>query len=151
MTSVTVTVAATRERVYAVLTDGWAYAGWVVGATHVRDVDPGWPAVGTRIHHSVGLWPLVVNDTTEVRAVEPGRRLELRARAWPMGSAHVLIELSDDGPDRTTVRMEEHAESGPARLLPRAVQAALLIPRNRESLTRLSHLATGRAEDPVQR
>ena len=33
-------------QVYAVLADGWLYPLWVVGATHMRQVDAHWPAVG---------------------------------------------------------------------------------------------------------
>ncbi len=65
------TIATTPERVFAVLADGWFYAGWVVGASHIRQVDDDWPAVGTRIHHSIGAWPVQVKDVSIVRAVEP--------------------------------------------------------------------------------
>ena len=48
------------EQVFAVLQDGWTYPGWVVGATRMREVDEGWPAPGTKLHHSFGVWPLVI-------------------------------------------------------------------------------------------
>ena len=57
------------------LADGWSYATWVVGAARVRDVDPGWPATGSRVHHSVGLWPLLIQDFTLVECSEPPREL----------------------------------------------------------------------------
>lgn len=151
MIAVSATLPASPAAVFGVLADGWSYAGWVVGATHVRDVDEGWPAVGTRIHHSVGSWPFVIDDVTSVTAVEPGRLLELDARLSPIGAARVRFELSgsDDTAHHTaghtTVRMSELVASGPARLLPRAAQALVLIPRNRESLSRLGHLAAGRS------
>ncbi|WP_181779730.1 SRPBCC family protein [Pseudonocardia pini] len=50
-------IPASPERVFAVLSDGWSYPLWVVGVTHMRAVDQGYPAVGTRLHHSVGTWP----------------------------------------------------------------------------------------------
>ena len=59
---------ATPDVVFDVLADGWVYAAWVVGASRVRSVDAGWPREGTRIHHSVGAWPLLVHDTTHVTA-----------------------------------------------------------------------------------
>jgi uncharacterized protein YndB with AHSA1/START domain len=149
MVEVEITIRVPRERVFSVLADGWSYAGWVVGATHIRGVDEGWPAVGTRIHHSVGPWPLVVEDVTAVREVDPPRMVELDARLWPFGAATVRLELEEDGPAVTRVRMAEQVRRGPARVLPHAVQATLLVPRNRESLRRLAHLATGRY--PVQR
>jgi uncharacterized protein YndB with AHSA1/START domain len=131
------------ERVWEVLADGWTYPLWVVGATHMRDVDDGWPAVGSRLHHSVGSWPVLLEDTTSVVAADPGRRIELTARAWPFGTARVVIELAPHA-DGTLVTMGEQAESGPARLLPSAVQGALLRPRNREALARLEALACNR-------
>jgi uncharacterized protein YndB with AHSA1/START domain len=143
--TVTATLPAARDAVFDVLADGWSYAGWVVGATHVRDVDPGWPAAGTRIHHSVGPWPLTVHDVTEVTAARRPELLELDARLWPFGAARVRLELTEVSAGRTGVRMSELVERGPGRLLPRAAQALVLIPRNRESLGRLGHLAAGQA------
>jgi uncharacterized protein YndB with AHSA1/START domain len=136
-------VATPAERVWAVLADGWLYPLWVVGATHMRKVDPGWPAVGARLHHSVGAWPLMIQDTTEVLAVEPGRLLVLCAHASPIGAAHIEIDLTP-GPEGTTVTMTEYAASGPARMIPLPVQRALLGPRNREALARLDDLARNR-------
>jgi hypothetical protein len=81
---------------------------------------------------------------TKVLAVEPMRYLELDARLWPFGAARVRIELTATEPNLTEVRMSEEAVRGPARILPAAAQAPLLIPRNRESLARLAHLAAGR-------
>jgi len=60
--------------------DGWLYCGWVVGTSTVRDVDPTWPVVGSRSHHSVGAWPLMLEDTTSVLSVDPGTSVELQAR-----------------------------------------------------------------------
>ena len=145
MVEVVVTVPAAREQVFAVLADGWTYSSWVVGASHIRDVDAGWPAEGTRIHHSVGSWPLLVKDITGVRAVQQPRLLELDARAWPFGAARVRLELTETAPNTTEVRMFEEVVRGPGRVLPQAVQAAVLVPRNRETLRRLSDLVVGRA------
>ena len=143
MTEVQRFMAASPSRVFAVLSDGWSYPLWVVGASHMRDVDDDWPATGSRIHHSVGLWPLLIEDDTEVLDMQPERLLELSARAWPTGTARIVITLADT-PGGTLVTMEEHAESGPARLIPGPVQAAMLAPRNREALSRLNLLATNR-------
>lgn len=144
MVEVTTTVPTSLERVFAVLADGWSYAGWVVGAAHIRRVDPDWPAEGSRIHHSVGPWPLLVHDATEVRAVDPPRMLELDARLWPFGAARVRLELTELQPEVTEVRMTERAVRGPGRVLPDGAQALVLVPRNRESLRRLADLAIGR-------
>ena len=61
-------IAAPRQRVWDVLADGWTYSGWVVGNSHVRGVDPGWPSVGTRIHHSAGAWPVQIELTIPMAA-----------------------------------------------------------------------------------
>ncbi|MET0133753.1 MAG: SRPBCC family protein [Kibdelosporangium sp.] len=139
------TLPASREDVFAVLSDGWLFAAWVVGASHIRKVDPGWPAKGSRIHHSVGAWPLHVQDTTEVLDVDPLRLLELEARAWPFGVARVRLELTETGPKATDVVMYEEAVRGPGKVVPQSWQALLLVPRNRESLRRLADLAVGKA------
>lgn len=141
MAEVTLTVPVSPERVFEVLSDGWSYAGWVVGASHIRDVDAGWPARGTRIHHSVGPWPLDVDDVTVVRRVEDARLLELEGRAWPIGAALIRFELEPVDATSTRVRLVETAARGPATLLPRPVQDALLIPRNKETLARLADVA----------
>jgi hypothetical protein len=131
--------------VFSVLADGWSYAGWVVGNSHVREVEPGWPAVGTRIHHSVGVWPLQLHDDTEVLAMEPDRLLELDARLWFFGAARIRFTLTPlaDG-TATRLTMAEKAVRGPSSLLPQVAQGLVLRPRNEETLARLSDLATGR-------
>ena len=143
MTEVSRHIAAPPAEVFRTLADGWAYPLWVVGASHMRAVDPAFPAVGSRLHHSVGLWPLAIEDTTEVVEVEPGRRLVLHARAWPTGTARIALEL-EPASGGTTVRMAESASSGPATLLPGPVQALMLVPRNREALARLEDVVRNR-------
>ena len=134
---------ATREKVWEVLADGWLYPLWVVGASRMREVDDTWPAPGSRLHHSVGSWPLLIDDTTQVRACEPGESLRLEARAWPTGSAEVLLRLESQGTD-TLVRMQEDALSGPSRVVPSVVREAGLLPRNREALRRLALVCENR-------
>lgn len=144
MAEVSVDVEAPIDQVWAVLADGWSYAGWVVGASHIRTVDPGWPKPGARIHHSVGPWPLTIEDTTEVVRCEPSRLLELDARAWPAGTARITLTLAARSESVTQVVMREASRRGPLSLLPGFVENALLVPRNRESLARLESLARGR-------
>src|SRR3954470_19996366 len=93
------TVQASPERVFAILSDGWWYSDWVVGTAHIRDVDPTWPAVGSRLHHKAGPWPLSLEDTSTVLEVEPNRRLRLRAGLWPLGEAVVDLRLEPLGED----------------------------------------------------
>ncbi len=138
-------VSTSPDSVFTVLADGWSYAGWIVGNSHVRDVDTGWPSVGTRIHHSAGVWPVQMPDTTEVTAVEPGRLLELVAHVRQLGAARIRITLTPlDGGRRTLVVLSEEAVRGITARIPTLVQGVLLRPRNAESLARLADLAVGR-------
>jgi hypothetical protein len=132
------------EEVFAVLHDGWTYPVWVVGASRMRDVDDGWPAPGTKLHHSFGVWPLVLDDTTEALEIEPGQRLVLEARGWPVGKARVDITVKADG-DGSLVSIDEDVTDGPAKFVPEPVRVAGIDVRNREALRRLAHLAEGRA------
>ena len=140
-------VRATPEQVWSVLADGWLYPLFVVGAARMRDVDETWPAVGARLHHSVGSWPLMLDDTTEVLEVEEGKRILLLARAWPAGHAHVEITLEpspSEAGDQTLVTIVENATAGPAALIPKAVQDPQLHVRNIETLRRLAFVVEGR-------
>jgi NAD(P)-dependent dehydrogenase (short-subunit alcohol dehydrogenase family) len=137
-------VTAPAEAVWAVLADGWQYPLWVVGAARVRDVDRSWPAPGSRIHHSVGTWPLTISDTTRVEESAAPHRMLLTARGWPAGEARVEIEVVPDGPETCTVSIAEDASSGPGRLVPLPLRQAGILPRNREALLRLALLAEGR-------
>lgn len=132
------------DAVFAILDDGWTYAGWVVGTSHIRDVDADWPAVGARIHHSVGAWPLHLKDVTRVVNVEPGRLLELDAGLWPFGTARVRFSTVPQPGGGTYLLMQEEAVAGPASLLPEGVQGPLLRARNRETLARLTAQVTSR-------
>lgn len=137
------------EGVWSVLSDGWVYATWVVGASRVREVDDTWPQVGSLVHHSFGLWPILINDNTEVLYADPPRQLVLKARGWPAGEAHIRLVLDPDGAG-TQVRIEEDVVAGPGQLMPRPLRQAMVVPRNREALRRLSYLVEGRYGDPSQ-
>ena len=136
-------VQAEPSQVWEVLADGWLYPLWVVGASRMREVDDGWPGHGARLHHSVGSWPLLVDDTTTVSVCEQGRRLVLRARAWPGGEAEVDISLTPDD-EGTRVEIAEDAVAGPGTLVPPPVRAPLLRWRNEEALRRLALLVENR-------
>jgi uncharacterized protein YndB with AHSA1/START domain len=144
MATVTRRVSATPEQVFAVLADGWLYPGWVVGASRMRDVDDTWPAAQAALHHSFGVWPLVINDRTRMLSWEPPRRLLLEAQGWPFGTATVEIEVRpvDDGAE---VSITENPNRGPGRLVPGLVRDPLIGVRNVETLRRLAFLAEGRA------
>lgn len=145
MTEVRAEVRASAERVFAELADGWAYVGWVVGASHIRDVEAAWPNVGSKIHHNVGVWPAVVSDTTESLACEPGRRLLLRARGWPLGEAVVEIVLEQRSAALTEVTIREAPSAGPGHWLDNPLLRMMLRLRNRETLRRLADRVEHRA------
>ena len=132
------------EAVFAVLGDGWLYPSWVVGASRIRDVEPDWPAEGSRIHHSFGVWPALIDDTTSVVELDPPRRMVLKARGWPMGSARVVLTV-EPTPDGCRISIDEDALEGPGRLVPSAVRQPLIHVRNIETLRRLRFLAECRA------
>lgn len=133
--------------VWRVIADGWLYSGWVVGASRIRAVNAEWPGLGSRLHHSVGAWPLVINDSTRVTAVVPGRSLELVARGWPMGEAKVDITLEDRG-TQCLVTIAEDAIRGPGKLMPKFLRDPMISARNRETLRRLELMAIGGAGKP---
>ena len=149
--SVSRTVEAPASAVWSTLSDGWLYASWVVGASRVRDVDLSWPGVGSRIHHSVGLWPALINDVSVVLEAVPERRLQLRAKAWPLGEAHVELRIDQVGAQRCEVTMVEDGVEGPGTLLPRPARQQLIVVRNREALLRLAMLAEGRYREGLSR
>ncbi|QIK74615.1 SRPBCC family protein [Nocardioides piscis] len=134
---------ATPEKVWDVLCDGWLYPVWVVGASRMREVEDDWPAVGSKLHHSVGVWPGLIDDNTEVLEVEAGKRLKLRARGWPIGEATVELILEPQGAG-TLVRMREEPVAGPGALIPPPVRGLSLKWRNSEALRRLAYIAERR-------
>lgn len=134
----------TVDDVFAVLADGWLYPSWVVGASRMRDVEASWPGRDARLHHSFGVWPVLIDDTTVCLDWDPPRRAVLRARGWPIGEAEVLIEARPRGAG-CVVRIQERPVRGPAALLPAALSATLLRWRNAETLHRLAYLAEGGA------
>lgn len=149
---VTVTRAArcTPDAVLRVLADGWSYSTWVVGTARIRAVDPVWPEPGTRILHSVGLWPALLDDETVVRAWDPERSIDLQARGWPAGEARVLIEVEPAG-DGCRIRVTEDANKGPGTLVPRPLRSAVIGPRNVETLRRLALIAERRTPEQLSR
>jgi uncharacterized protein YndB with AHSA1/START domain len=148
--TVTRDIAATRERVWDVLADGWTYSGWVVGNSRIRAVDSDWPATGTRILHSIGTWPAVINDETVVHSCVPGEELVLLAKVRPAATARITLRLSDLPGGRCRVEMSELATSWPLSWVPDAVQLMGVAPRNRECTWRLGMIAEQQVPDAVE-
>ncbi|MET3468425.1 SRPBCC family protein [Microbacterium sp. NPDC006705] len=132
------------EDVFAVLNDGWLFPAWVVGASRMRDVSPAWPQKGSRLHHSFGVWPFVIDDSTSVLEFDPPHRMVLQARGWPIGEAHITIDVKPRGDD-CVVRIQEVAAEGPGSFIPQPLLDLPLHVRNAETLRRLAHLAEGGA------
>ena len=137
--------AAPREAVWRVLADGYTYSSWVVGTSAIRGVDEHWPAVGSRLHYRVGRGPLRHDGHTEVLSVDDGKRLELEAHAWPLGTARIELIVEDEPGSECRVVLVEHPAQGAAAMLHNPIGDALLKLRNVEALRRLERLAKQRS------
>jgi uncharacterized protein YndB with AHSA1/START domain len=128
------------EAVWEVLADPDRYAYWVVGSKVIRDADPAWPQPGSKFHHTIGVGPLTLSDHTEALEADPPRRLRLRAKGRPAGTATVTLELLalQGG---TRVRMTEDPDGVYAVLSLNPVVRLTTKLRNAESLMRLEELA----------
>jgi uncharacterized protein YndB with AHSA1/START domain len=128
------------EAVWDVLADPAGYGYWVVGSKEIRDAEPGFPAPGTKFHHTIGFGPLTLSDHTEVLAAERPAFLCLRAKGRPIGTAQVVLRMTpvDGG---TSVEIVENPDGPftPLKYNP-LLQVATRI-RNAESLMRLEELA----------
>ncbi|MBJ7340368.1 SRPBCC family protein [Mycolicibacterium sp.] len=138
--TVTRETTASRQRVWDVLADGWTYSGWVVGNSRIRAVSPHWPAPGSRILHSIGTWPVVIDDETVVESCVVGAELVLLAKVRPAAKARITMRLRDI-PGGCLIDMTEVAVSIPLRWIPDVVQLAGVAPRNRECTWRLAMIA----------
>lgn len=138
------TIDASVDAVWDILRDGWSYASWVVGSARIRDVDADWPAAGSRLHHSVGVWPVMLHDHTDVVSSTPRQELVLAPRAWPWGRAKLRLQLEEQE-GGCVVTMTEDVTSGPILTLPRPIRQLLVQPRNDECLRRLSFIAERQA------
>lgn len=133
--------------VFAVLSDGHSYGTWVVGTRAIRSVEARWPAVGAKLHYTVGYGVLRKDDQTEVLSMTPDRRLELRAHAWPAGTARIILEIEPTGTGCVVV-IDEFPDQGLARRLHNPAAAKLIQLRNVETLRRLAKLAAQQGARP---
>lgn len=137
-------VDATPDDVWGVLADAWTYPDWVVGCKQIRAVDSDWPAAGTSFHHTVGAGPVKVSDRTTALVSDGARRLVLRARARPFGTARVELEIAPEGEAGSRVVMREWPEHRVLALLDNPVLQLAIDRRNARSLELLRHLAESR-------
>jgi NAD(P)-dependent dehydrogenase (short-subunit alcohol dehydrogenase family)/uncharacterized protein YndB with AHSA1/START domain len=137
-------IRATPERVFAVLSAGERYPDWVVGASHAIHVDEDFPAPGTRFRHRVGIGPLKTADYTEVTELDPPRRIVLKAKARPLGTATIELTVRER-PGGAEVRMVEMPGDRLTALLgSNPVADTVLRVRNSEALTRLKRMVEER-------
>lgn len=143
---------AAPEDVFVVLSNPDCYPEWVVGASGVRDHDENFPEVGSRFHHKVGAWPLNVKDHTEVVEVDRPHRIVLKAKARPLGTAMIEIDLRESA-GGTELTMEERPGDRITGLLTgNPVADTALRVRNAEALARLKRLIEGVHEgEPMTR
>lgn len=116
------------------------FGEWVVGAKRIRGTSGNWPSVGAEFHHTVGMGPVKLSDTTKIEEMDAPHRLVLDARAFPVGDARVELQLVSDTDGSTQVIMIEHVIGGPAKLIPGPVNERMIHLRNRRSLRRLQRL-----------
>jgi uncharacterized protein YndB with AHSA1/START domain len=132
------------EAVWDVLAEPDSYGYWVAGSKAIRDAEPGWPAPGSKFHHTIGFGGLTLADHTVALETERPHRLRLRAKGRPVGTATVTLELArkDGG---TLVTMSEHPDGVFGLLALNPLLQAFTRVRNAESLRRLEELAVRRA------
>jgi uncharacterized protein YndB with AHSA1/START domain len=139
---VRVTVPATPEEVWAVLSDPETYPEWLAGAQRIQHVDTDFPEPGARFDHEVGpSSDATVADDTEALVDDPPHRLQLEVHAGPVtGMVEFRLQAVAGG---TQVRFLVSPTGGLGWALP-VLRAAIHV-RNRGSLARL----TGRCEPVV--
>jgi uncharacterized protein YndB with AHSA1/START domain len=130
----------TPESVWDALADPGSYGYWVVGSKLISDADADWPAPGSRFHHTVGVGPLKTSDHTEALEAARPRRLAMRAKARPLGSARVELTMTPKA-GGTLVEMTENPAGFTSAIVVNPIVQLLTRGRNAESLARLEELA----------
>ncbi|HKO37348.1 MAG TPA: SDR family NAD(P)-dependent oxidoreductase [Solirubrobacterales bacterium] len=141
---------ATPEQVFTVLSDPENYPKWVVGADRIRDYDEEFPQVGSRFHHKVGPGPVNIRDHSEVIEVDPPRRLVLKAKARPLGTATIALDLEESEGGTELLMEETPGDRLTSAFVGNPVADTALRVRNAEALSRLKRLVEGTPEgDPI--
>ena len=139
-------VEAPLDAVAAVLADPRSYDRLVDGIRTIRWFDAGWPATGSRFHHTVGFGPLAVRDQAEVLAGDLPDRLELALGLGPAGALRVGFRLRPSTSVRATlVELTEEPSRGPVLRAWSTLVERFVRRRNAEIVRRLGVLADERA------
>ena len=138
------------QSVWAVLEDGTRYAEWVVGTSSSKPVHGRWPQLGSAIGYEVRLGPLRLTNETVVRRCVPGETLELEAKAGPLGTARIAIELRPWG-DHCLVVVDEHPLRGAGGTVHNVAVEALIQIRHRAMLARLAKICETDAAESERR
>ncbi len=149
MTTTAIGIDAPPEVVFATVADPETYPRWLVGAKHIRGVEPHWPAPGSSFHHAVGFGPFTIRDRTTVLVNEAPKVLVLLARVGALGAARVRFTVTEQADGGAHLAIEEEPATGAVRALwnplTRPLVAAGLWGRNAVSLQALRALAEDRA------
>lgn len=133
-------ILASPTEVWSLLSDGHRYGEWVTGTQQVLGVDPHWPAVGARLKVRVGVGPLALDDTCVVRVSEPESRLQLEAKAGPLGAARIAMNLIPWG-EHTLLILDWHPLRGPGTRMHGLPVDYVIGVRNGMMLTKLARVA----------
>jgi uncharacterized protein YndB with AHSA1/START domain len=135
-----ISVAASPERVFEVLSDPFAYGDWVVGTRAILGVDGPWPEAGASLRYELGLGPLRMRDRTFAIAVQAPHRLELLAKAGPFPDVTITFEVraAEAG---AHVTLQEHAANPWLRAAAGPLGDLAILLRNRVALHRLKRLS----------
>ncbi|WP_372348448.1 SRPBCC family protein [Streptomyces sp. KL116D] len=132
-------IKASTSTVWDVLCDGNRYADWVVGTSSSRPVSGTWPEVGAILEYRISLGPARLTNETVVRHCEQGTLLELEAKAGPLGTARISLDLRPWG-EHCLVTVDEHPLHGAAGALHNVGVEAVIQLRHRSMLARLARV-----------
>lgn len=128
--------------VWSIIADPETYALWVAGTMTSRAGGGKWPAVGSSLRHSWGVWPIRFRDCTTVTACDMQADLDLDVRVGLLARVKVNMRLAP-APGGTRIVLRETVVDGVALCLgPLARRFQLW--RNRRSLATLVRMSVDR-------
>ncbi|MFF1273224.1 SRPBCC family protein [Streptomyces marokkonensis] len=143
-------IKASPRSVWTVLEDGTRYAEWVVGTSSSEPVRGHWPELGSAIAYEVRFGPVRLSNETVVRRCAPGEALELEAKAGPLGTARIALEVRPWG-DHCLVIVDEHPLRGAGGKLHNVAVEGLIQVRHRAMLARLARICEAEAAEEERR